>query len=95
MQTITKTILDQLGGCRFTAMTGAKNFTAHPDGLSFRVPSKKANYIKITLKSDDTYKMDFKRIWGYKVIDVKEFDGVYNDQLQKLFTEVTGMDTHL
>ncbi len=92
---IAKTILQQMGGNKFIVMTGARNFIGHTDALSFRVPAKPANYVKVTLKADDTYKMEFHKIHGMKTKLVKEYDGVYCDQLQKLFTTVTGMYTKL
>ncbi len=92
---IAKTILQQLGGNKFIVMTGSKNFLSDGNALSFRVPAKPANYVKITLKADDTYKMEFHKIHGMKVKLVKEYDEVYCDQLQELFTEVTGMLTKL
>ncbi len=67
----------------------------------------KANFLKITLEADDTYKMEFrKRIAGYLNIktydwiedkdeEINIFDGVYCDMLQDLFTEVTKMYTKL
>ncbi|EFE7250305.1 hypothetical protein F9V24_27190, partial [Escherichia coli] len=56
-------ILNQLGGNRFIAMTGAKNFTCFDEngesGLCFRLPSnfamKGINLVKIKLTFSDTY----------------------------------------
>lgn len=93
--TVANAILEQLGGRRFQVMTGSNNFMGDKDSLSFRVPAKKANYVKITLMPNDTYKMEFKKIWGMKVKDIKSFEDVYCDQLQELFTEVTEMYTSL
>jgi len=39
--------------------------------------------------------MEFIRIRGTKVTVVKKETGVYNDQLQKIFTKHTGMYTRL
>ncbi|EES0484193.1 hypothetical protein ACN662_005697, partial [Escherichia coli] len=60
-------ILNQLGGNRFIAMTGAKNFAYFDEdgecGLSFRLPSKFAmngiNLVKIKLTFSDTYQVTF------------------------------------
>jgi hypothetical protein len=88
--------LKQLGGNRFIAMTGAKDFGVGPKGMSFKIGrnSKRVNYIRIDLKND-LYNMEF--MWvskkGIKVI--KKVKGVYNDQLQKMFTKYTGMYTSL
>jgi hypothetical protein len=91
---VAKTILAQLGGARFIAMTGAKDLLAIDDGLQIRVPSRKVNRIMITLR-DDRYDMQFIRVHGLKVTNVARVEGVYADQLAELFTEHTGLDTRL
>jgi len=57
--------------------------------------SKSINYIRIDLKSTDLYDMEFIRLRGSKINVVKKVTGVYNDQLQKMFTKHTGMYTSL
>ena len=54
-----------------------------------------ANYLRITLNSMDVYEMEFISIRGMKRTIKKKFENVYNDQLQKLFTEATGLYTSL
>lgn len=46
-----QTILNQLGGNRFVAMTGAKNFVALENGIKFNIGknASKANTVKITV----------------------------------------------
>ena len=55
-------ILQQLGGNRFAAVTGSKNFTA-VDEFTLRMKLAKnisgANTLEITLDTDDTYSMRF------------------------------------
>ena len=98
---VATTIMNQLGGRRFTAMTGAKNhaFDDRNNTLSFRLPSRFAkdgiNYVSITLTSMDDYTLKFKKIWGTTVKDIKEIEGVYFDNLQEIFTDVTGLNTTL
>ena len=89
--------LKQLGGNKFIAMTGAKNFAVGPKGMGFRIGrnSKSINYVRIDLKSNDLYDMEFINIRGSKIKVVKKVTGVYNDQLQKMFTKYTGMYTSL
>ena len=89
--------LKQLGGNKFIAMTGAKQFSVGPKGMGFRIGrnAKSINYIRIDLKSTDLYDMEFIRIRGSKIKVVKKVTGVYNDQLQKMFTKYTGMYTSL
>lgn len=99
---IAATILAQLGGKRFVAMTGAKNFIAWDKGVKFNLP-KKPHYAKnaisivtVTLMESDTYRMCFyKTVGKYLTETVKDLSGVYADQLQEIFTRETGLDTHL
>jgi hypothetical protein len=97
---VAETILDQLGGNKFRAMTGAKHFGSEPNALTFRFPNKSgANACRIELNSLDLYDMKFIRIRKKQGIPqfktTTEHNGVYADQLQTLFTEVTGLYTHL
>ena len=96
-QEIAATILKQLGGNKFIVMTGAKNFAYGESNLTFKIGrnSGKCNHIRVTLNSMDTYKMEFIAVRGTTIKTVKEFNDVYCGQLQELFTEVTGMYTHL
>ena len=98
--TVANTILAQLHGRRFIVMTGSKQFLGDDNSLTFQFPTHKgSNYCKITLTSDDLYDIKFKRI--HKVKGITQVDqtsdhyGIYSDQLQEIFTNVTGLDTHL
>ena len=98
---IAKTILEQLGGHRFSVMTGAKNFVGHPDGLSFRLPGGGGfcrggiNYVKVTLTPADTYTVTFSRVRGAKVTVVDEAWDVYADGLRAAFSRATGLHLSL
>ena len=94
---IAKTILQQLGGNRFIAMTGAKNFGSSSKSLQFKIGrnSKSISHVIITLKSSDLYEMEFIRIRGTKRTVVKKVKGVYADQLQTMFTKYTGLRIRL
>ena len=96
---VAQTILEQLGGRRFMVMTGAKNCLNHGDALSFKLPSRFArdgiNYVKIVLNQDDLYDLEFGKIWGTKYTVLQRKTGIYNDMLRTVFTNVTGLDTHL
>ncbi len=89
-----ETVLQQLGGHKFIVMTGAKHFTKDKNSIQFKLP--KANngirVVKIKHNAMDTYDITFMSMSG-KVI--KKADGIYNDQLQEIFTENTGLSTHL
>ncbi|WP_022721619.1 hypothetical protein [Rhodopseudomonas sp. B29] len=100
MNTIAQTILEQLGGRRFVAMTGARNFLSHNDGaLSFALPSNFAtagiNRVKITLTPTDDYTIEFAKVRGVSIKTIASVDGVYADTLRDVFTDRTGLDTSL
>lgn len=90
------TVLQQLGGRRFIAMTGAKRFVKNEkkNWIAFNLPKGKdgIRFVHITLNVMDTYDIDFKTMSGKLV---KRVTGVYNDQLQEVFTENTGLYTSL
>ena len=106
---VAETILQQLGGNRFVAMTGAKNFVADGNTLRMSLPrnASKANRLYITLDASDTYTMRFfhysparlnRKTYTWsddKVKEIKTLHDVYCDQLQEVFIAVTGMYTHL
>ena len=89
-------ILNQLGGNKLIAMTGARNFVSTPDSLGFKIPSRTArngiNFVKITLNCMDTYDVQFKKIWNMKITDISSHEGIYNDMLQPLFVKETGLN---
>jgi len=102
---IARTILDQLGGDGFTAMTGAKNFLAISSGLQFKLPQNFAKnnitVVRITLLPSDTYHLEFGTIrkkkdphYGVKMPvyqAIATHESVYADQLRTLFEEETGL----
>ena len=108
---IADTILQQLGGGRFVVMTGSRDFIAIDNGLRMGLArnASKANRLEITLNGADLYDMKFYRYtpWRFstrggkfteypeKITTVKEYNDVYFDQLQELFTNVTGLYTRL
>jgi len=92
--------LQQLGGNRFIAMTGAKNFVhdSKRNSVSFRIgrgAKDSINHVTVTLDPSDTYTMTFMRIRGAKVTEVESVSDVYCDQLQTVFTDITGFYTTL
>jgi len=99
MNQVAQTILDQLGGRRFIALTGAKYLMYTVQGLQFKLPSRFANrginFVNIILTPADLYDVEFGKIvkLNYKVIE--SVSGLHFDQLQDVFTRVTGFDTHL
>lgn len=89
---IAKIILDQLGGQRrLVVMTGANNFIAVKNGLSFKLKSRIANYVKIVLNGNDLYDIEFQKLIGTKSKKVAEYNDIYFDQLIPIVEKETGM----
>ena len=89
-----KTLLKQLGGNKFIAMTGAKDFGVGSDGLHFKIGrnSKSISHVVIDYKrGKDLYEMKFLRVRAGKIKVIKKVDNVYFDQLGKIFTRYTGL----
>ena len=97
---VAETIHAQLGGHKFDTMIGAKYQSYDDNGnYSFRFNAKainRSNYCKIEYNySNDDYTMIFGRISGsdYKVLDTIE--GLYAEDLERVFSETTGLSTRL
>ncbi len=90
---VAETILAQLGGSRFCAMTGAKNFVAIENGVTFKIGRNDAGvtHVKITLNALDTYDVKYLRVWGAKITEKGFASGIYYDQLRGSFEVQTGM----
>ena len=96
---VAETILQQLGGNRFIAMTGARNFVGRPASLTFALPGRMttngANRVVVELTSDDLYTVEFLRVRGLNLSIVGEVSGVYADSLRAVFEQATGLRTSL
>lgn len=94
-----RTIMGQLGGGKFKAMTGAKDLTATETGVRFRIPYPKTNLIEIDVTPEDLYRMTVWRVRKKAGVPektlVKRMDCLYAEELQRAFTEATGLATHL
>ena len=96
-------ILDQLGGRRFTMMTGVTNLVASDDALVMKLKTRGmcrskngASHMSVTLNAMDTYDVKFvkyNRAWDQIV--VSEHDGIYCDMLSDIFETETGLYTKL
>jgi hypothetical protein len=92
-----ETILEQLGGRKFIAMTGARDFLYSKEGtLQFKLPkSARARggitAVIVTLYPDDTYGMVFFAGMQAKADRL----GLHAEDLRRAFTEVTGLETSL
>lgn len=83
-------ILEQLGGNRFIAMTGATYFMQDGGKLSFKVPH--AAYV-IALEADDTYRLiRYSVRTGHKK---HEAWGVQVSGLREAFESMSGLRTSL
>lgn len=96
---IAATILQQLGGNQFRIMTGARGLSTTSNGLTFKLPSRFAkdgiNVVVVDLNALDLYDICFSKERGSTVVRVAEFFDVHAEDLRRLFTETTGLDTHL
>ena len=87
---IAEEIVRQLGGRRFILMTGAYDFVTLDSGVRFKLPN--GVIVEILLEPTDTYRVRFLKATGEVI---SEYEDIYNDQLQELFTRETGLKTHL
>lgn len=101
---IAETILAQLGGKRFIAMTGASSFSYGSKMLTFRLPTtrdfvkNKAKGVRITLDPNDLYTVEFigqKRGPSFETFTVSSHSMVDCETLAPLFTSETGLATSL
>ena len=89
---IAKTILEQLGGSgRLRMFTGANNFVALKNGVTFKIKNRKVNFIKITLNSLDLYDVYFYKLAAGNLKLISEHNDIYFDELIPLFEKQTGM----
>ena len=94
---IAGTILQQLGGNRFIAMTGANSFYADNGTMGFKLPKTKPGtgikYVKIKLDlGKDLYDLSFHKNNGDTI---ETIPGLFFDQLIPQFEEKTGLATSL
>ena len=92
------TILQQLGGNRFIAMTGASSFVGGDNFLMFKLPrgvADKSNKVKITLTAMDDYIVETFKIGRGDCRPCSYKEGVYADTLRPVFESITGLRTSL
>ncbi len=105
---IGQTIFEQLGGNRFTMMTGAKEFVTFANGIRFKLGRNaiNCNRVTITLNDHDLYDIRFSRFLMPRltldILDAQPIDrelvlieNVDVSNLAKSFTDVTGLLTFL
>jgi len=101
---VAQTILQQLGGKRFIAMTGARDLYSDATGLRFALPARFArdgiNRIHIALTDLDLYTLTAHRVRGRTgamptVTQCAEETHIHVEQLVATFERVTGLTTRL
>ena len=100
---IAKTIFEQIGGRRFAAMTGSKDFINMGNGLRMSLARNKTSANRLDIIYDagaDLYNMRFyrktfsKKTFECRTTDIATHEGIYCDMLEDMFTMVTGLYTH-
>ncbi|MFN9111990.1 MAG: hypothetical protein ACK5XN_18150 [Bacteroidota bacterium] len=92
---IAREILNQLGGNKFIAMTGA---TVMRDGATLVAKfkgSRIANIMYITLNAMDLYDVRICKFRGCDIKEVATMENAYSDMLQPFFTQTTKLYTSL
>ena len=99
---IAQTILQQIGGRRFAAMTGSRDFINMGNGLRMSLAKNKTSANRLDIIYDagaDLYNMRFyrktfsKKTFECNTKDIASYEGVYCDMLEDIFTQVTGLYT--
>lgn len=98
-QRIAQTIVRQIGGGMFVAMTGATFIVpANYYGVVIRFKGcKKCQWLHVRYNSNDLYDLKFTRFnnkTGEEIV-VAQFSDIYWDQLQEIFEQTTGLYTSL
>jgi len=88
-------IYKQLGGNRFVAMTGAKQFVCDDKGIYFKIGKNaiNANFVKILVNSLDLYDIEYCQVRAGSVTVKAKSENIFCDQLQEDFTKKTGLYT--
>lgn len=97
---VAETILEQLGGNKFLAMTGAHSLTKADDALTFKLPNGIAehgiNCVRVSLmRSADAYRVEFIKIKGTTVKKVFDLEHIGAASLKFSFEYTTGLRSNL
>lgn len=94
--TTAQIILNQLGGRKFVAMTGANALCDLISGIQFRFKGARGmNSVRIEIDAEDTYTVSFFNVRGLNCAPAGEYTGVYDSQLASLFSRKTGLEVSL
>jgi hypothetical protein len=94
---IAKVIFSQLGGHKFAYMVGARLLATIDKGLQFHLSKNVNNYKCVTIRvnDEDLYDINFIK-WDRNYNSThNEVKGVQAENLQRVFTEHTGLKTTL
>lgn len=103
---VAQTILQQLGGKRFLTMTGARNLTSDGNALRMVLPECKHGKTRASvngtiytfaalLTAADDYTLTVSAVKSFVPTVIETVDGIYCDQLEEVFTRMTGLYTRL
>lgn len=93
---VQETILQQLGGRKFIAMTGASCYADGENTLVVKFKgSQKANIMYVTLNGLDLYDVKIAKYSGLNVKTIDETENADAEMLAPLFTKVTGLYTSI
>lgn len=103
---VAQTILQQLGGECFTMTTGARNLTADGNSLKMILPKTKYGTSRtarnrniyvfaVTLTAADDYTLTLQVVRNFVPVTLETISGIYCDQLEEVFTSMTGLYTRL
>jgi len=94
-QEITKQIVNQLGGYKFVAMTGAAFFSNGNTLVTKFKGSRIANIMYITLTDLDLYDVKICKFKGVEIKEVASSENMYHDMLIPFFEKTTGLRASL
>ena len=94
--TVANAIVAQLGNAALN-MIGASNLCGDTDSLTFKLMRNAvgATHIRITLKDDDTYTVEFISCRGYKIATKATDEGVHADQLHAVIESRTKLSLRM
>jgi len=84
-------ILNQLGGSKFVAMTGATCMSKNNTLIAKFKGSKIANIIYVTLNDLDLYDVKIEKFRGTESKTVTEVTNAFAEDLKKIFESSTGL----
>lgn len=84
------TVLRQLGGSKFVAMTAARDLCYDDTSVMFRIGRNPKGVVKLTINLDpsDTYTV---KAWNKTWDEIDSASDVYCDQLSDIVAEMTGL----